>query len=150
VTVGRRWIIWIGGAAMLVATGTDTLAVLGRNLGVPLVGSIEIVQAAVLVSGTAALVLATGSDEHARVKILTRRLTGSGRSASRLLGAIAAAMLFGALAAGSSWVAADLWHASERSELLGIPWRWLRLAANAGLLACAALSLAALARPKDG
>jgi TRAP-type C4-dicarboxylate transport system permease small subunit len=150
VTVGRRWIIWLGGAAMLAATATDTLAVLGRNLGLPLVGSIEIVQAAVLVSGIAALVLATGSDEHARVKILTRRLTGSGRSASRLLGAIAAAILVGALAAGSIWVAADLWHASERSELLGIPWRWLRLVANAGLLACAALSLAALARAKEG
>ena len=47
--VGKRWIIWVGGAAMLVATGTDTLAVLGRNFGLPLIGSIEIVQAAVLV-----------------------------------------------------------------------------------------------------
>lgn len=135
---------------MLVATATDTLAVLGRNLGLPLVGSIEIVQAAVLVSGTAALVLATGSDEHARVKILTRRLMGAGRSGSRLLGALAAAVLFAALAAGSIWVAADLWPAGERSELLGIPWRWLRLVANAGLLACAALSLVALARRKEG
>ncbi len=148
--VGKRWIIWVGGAAMLVATGTDTLAVLGRNFGLPLIGSIEIVQAAVLVSGTAALALATGSDEHARVKILTRRLTGSRRSASRLLGAIAATILFSALAAGSIWVAADLWHASERSELLGIPWRWLRLIANAGLLACAVLSLAALGRAEEG
>jgi TRAP-type C4-dicarboxylate transport system permease small subunit len=148
--VGKRWIIWAGGVAMLLATATDTLAVLGRNFGLPLIGSIEIVQAAVLLSGTAALVLATASDEHARVKILTRRLTGGGRSASRLLGALAAAILFAALAAGSIWVAADLWHASERSELLGIPWRWLRLVANAGLVACVVLSLAALFRRKEG
>jgi TRAP-type C4-dicarboxylate transport system permease small subunit len=149
-TMGRNPIVWLGGAAMLAATATDTLAILGRNLGAPLLGSIEIVQAAVLLSGTAALVLATLGDEHAKVRLITSRLGARGTAASRFVAALAATVVFAALAAGSIWIAADLWDGAERSELLGIPWRILRLVANAGLVACAALSAVALLRRKEG
>lgn len=147
-TMGKNWIVWLGGAAMIAATATDTVAVIGRNLGAPLLGSIEIVQAAVLVSGTAALVLATLGDSHARVKLVTRRLGPRAKPVSRWLAGLASLAVFTALAWGSIWLAADLWHGAERSELLGIPWRALRLLANAGLVACAAISLLALFRPK--
>ena len=40
-------------------------------------------------------------------------------------------LLFAALLAGSVWLAADLWDGYERSELLGVPWKLLRLIANA-------------------
>lgn len=146
--MGRNWIVWLGGGAMIAATATDTIAVVGRNLGAPLLGSIEIVQAAVLVSGTAALVLATLTDDHARVKLITRRLGARAKPVSRRLAGVASLAVFAALAWGSIWIAADLWHGAERSELLGIPWRALRLIANAGLVACAAISLVVLFRPK--
>ena len=42
----RRLLIWFGGIAMLAATAVDTLSVIGRNAGLPIVGSIELVQAA--------------------------------------------------------------------------------------------------------
>jgi TRAP-type C4-dicarboxylate transport system permease small subunit len=148
-TMGRNPIVWLGGAAMIVATATDTLAVIGRNLGAPVLGSIEIVQAAVLVSGTAALVLATLSDEHAKVKLITSRLGAGAGTVSRVFAALAATAVFAALAAGSIWIAADLWYGSERSELLGISWRALRLVANSGLVACAVLSLIAALRRKE-
>ena len=145
--MGRKFIVWVGGAAMLAAMGTDTVSVIGRNLGAPLLGSIEIVQAAVLVSGTVALVLATLGDEHARAKLLTRHLSPRGAALSRAFAALAAVLVFAAIAAGSIWVAADLWNGAERSELLGVPWRVLRLIANAGFVACAAIALLALLRP---
>lgn len=131
---------------MLAATMADTLAVIGRNLGTPLLGSIEIVQAAVLVSGTAALILATMADEHANVKLVTRRLGPRAARASRGFAALAAFAAFVAIAWGSIWVAADLWNGAEQSELLGIPWRVLRLIANCGFVSCAAISLMALFR----
>ena len=40
--------IWLGGIALLAATAIDTLAVIGRHLGIPVTGSIELMQAAVL------------------------------------------------------------------------------------------------------
>jgi TRAP-type transport system small permease protein len=144
--MGRNLMVWLGGTALLAATAIDTLAVLGRNLGLPFIGSIELVQAAVLVSGTTALVLATQSNEHARVRLVTRRLRMRGRVASAAIANIAALAVFLALAGGSIWIAADLWDGGERSELLGVPWRVLRIIANAGLVACAGITLKALSR----
>jgi TRAP-type C4-dicarboxylate transport system permease small subunit len=142
----RKLTIWIGGIAMLAATATDTIAVIGRNLGRPLVGSIELVEAAILVSGTVALVLATLGDLHARVRLLTDRLGETAQTVLERFSRLAAAAFFAAIAWGSIWLAADLWSGHEQSELLGVPWRVLRLVANVGLVCCAAIALAATFR----
>ena len=142
----RRLTIWIGGMAMLAATAVDTLSVVGRNAGLPIVGSIELVEAAILVSGTVALVLATLDDLHARVRLVTSRLRGRPRFVLGRLSRLATALVFLALAWGSIWLAADLWTGHERSELLGVPWRVLRLIANLGLVACVAIATAATFR----
>lgn len=142
----RRLAIWTGGAAMLAATAIDTFAVIGRNIGVPIIGSIELVQAAILVSGTIALALATLANLHARVRLVTDRLGDKARVFLDRLSRLATALLFAILACGSIWLAADLWTGHERSELLGVPWRALRLIANAGLVSCAVIALAATFR----
>lgn len=142
----RKLAIWTGGLAMLAATAIDTLSVIGRNAGFPIVGSIELVQAAILVSGTVALVLATLDDRHAWVRLLTSRLREGPQFLLGRLSRLAAALLFLALAWGSIWIAADLWTGYERSELLGVPWRALRLIANLGLLSCVAIALVATFR----
>jgi len=142
----RRLAIWTGGAAMLAATATDTVSVIGRNLGRPLIGSIEIVEATILVSGTVALALATLADLHARVRLVTDRLGERAQSGLERFSRLAAAAFFAALAWGSIWLAADLWSGHEQSELLGVPWRVLRLVANVGLVSCAAIALAAAFR----
>lgn len=142
-TLLRRIAVWTGGAALLAATAVDTLAVVGRNIGLPLVGSIELVQAAVLVSGVFGLIFATAGDDHARVRIVTDRL-GRLRRTVDLLGPLSMALFFAALLAGTVWLAADLWDGHERSELLGVSWRALRLTANLGLAACIIVALAAM------
>jgi TRAP-type C4-dicarboxylate transport system permease small subunit len=137
----RRIAIWTGGAALLSAVAVDTLAVVGRNIGIPILGSIELVQAAVLVSGVFALILATAGDQHARVRLLSDRFA-AWRSFANLVGPVCLAAFFAALLVGSAWLAADLWEGHERSEVLGLSWRTLRVVANLGLGACVVVALA--------
>lgn len=129
-----RWIIWTGGAALLAAALTDTLAVIGRHVGLPLHGSIEIVQAAILLSGGLALFVATVEFSHARVRLLTDRLPAAFAQAMRRVAAAMGALCFALVLCGSVWIAADLWNGHEVSELLGIPYRVLRIVGNACLL----------------
>ncbi|MEO6389368.1 MAG: TRAP transporter small permease subunit [Croceibacterium sp.] len=139
--------IWTGGTALLAATAIDTVAVIGRNVGLPVIGSIELVQAAVLLSGVFALIFSTAGDDHARVRIVTDRIR-RGRAVMAIIGPMSMALFFACLLAGSVWLAADLWNGHERSELLGVSWRLLRLVANLGLAACIIVSLAPLFRQK--
>jgi TRAP-type transport system small permease protein len=130
----RRAMIWLGGLALLAATLLDTASVAGRNLGLPVHGVIELIQAAVLVAGGVALVMATLAGSHARVHLLLDRLAPPRKAMAERASDLVTALFFVAMLAGSAWLAADLWAAHELSELLGVPWRWLRLFANLCLL----------------
>jgi TRAP-type C4-dicarboxylate transport system permease small subunit len=55
-------------------------------------------------------------------------------------------IFFLALAAGSIWIAHDLWHAHEGSDLLGIPYAPLRIASIIALISVAALFARGLRR----
>src|SRR5690606_16965806 len=55
----RDLLIWISGGALLVAVAVDTLAMIGRQIAIPLIGSIEIVQAVVLFAASGGLIIAT-------------------------------------------------------------------------------------------
>lgn len=132
-----RWrtaVTLLGGAALLGATATDALSVIGRNVGLPLRGSIELVQLAVLIAGSLALLVATIDQAHAKVHLLVDRMSESASAALGRVSALLGALFFGALLAGSLWLMADLWNGHEQSEVLGIPWRWMRVFANAALL----------------
>ncbi|MBO9726964.1 MAG: TRAP transporter small permease subunit [Novosphingobium sp.] len=135
--------IWIGGIALLAACATDVLAVIGRHVGLPVRGSIELVQACVLVAGGVALIIATQAGSHARVHLVVDRIGPDWRRrinrASALLGALfAVASLVGCL-----WIAIDLWGSQEVSELLNLPYRLLRMVCN---LCLALVALAWLRR----
>jgi len=123
----RAALIWIAGGALLVAMLVDTLAMIGRQIELPLIGSIELVQAAVLLAGSGALIVATLDAAHARVNLLLDRLSGRQRRWFERAHALAAALLFAALLAGSIWIGFDLWNGHEESELLRIPYRPLRV-----------------------
>ncbi|WP_137680115.1 TRAP transporter small permease [Aurantiacibacter suaedae] len=131
-----RIIIWIGGLALLGATAVDTAAVIGRHVGFPIPGSIEMMQAIVLVSGIVAILVATIESSHARVKLVVSRLAPSRRLLADRLSDLLTLAFVAALLAGSSWIAWDLRHAHEQSELLGIPWMALRIIAGVVLVAC--------------
>ena len=105
-SVLRGLMIWTGGAALLAATAVDTLVVIGRQAGFALHGAIELIQAAVLVAGSLALVAATAANNHARVRLIIDRLGPSRAWFERGSDILMAAFLV-ALLAGSGWLAVD-------------------------------------------
>ncbi|MBN1240937.1 MAG: TRAP transporter small permease subunit [Gammaproteobacteria bacterium] len=142
----RDALIWIAGGALLVAVAVDSLAMIGRQIRFPLIGSIEIVEVVVLFAAGGGLIVATLDGAHARVNLLLERLPDIWRERVMKLHALAAALLFAALLAGTVWIAADLWDGHEESELLRIPYRPLRIAAALTLAVLVLLSLLRLTR----
>ena len=98
-------------------------------------------QAMVLVAGGCGIAMATHAGKHARIRIGIDRLGPGARAIADRFSHFATALFFLALLAGSVWIAFDLWNGHEASELVGIPWRVLRMFANLSLLACFAVSL---------
>ena len=121
-----RLLAIIGGFSLLAAMAVESMTVLIRNAGLTVYGSIEMVEAAILVASSAALVIATLNRSHAKVRILHNRLTGGWRTAVDRLNNSCSALFFLALTAGQAWIAMDMWSAHEQSEVLAIPYLPLR------------------------
>lgn len=145
-SLGGKAVIWLGGLALLASALVDTLAVIGRHAGFPIPGSIELVQAIVLVTGCTGLVVATLADRHARVRVIVDRLPAVWRGIVDRLSDMLTLAFCCCLLAGSVWLSADLWSGYEQSELLGIPWAALRLFANASLFALGLILLVRILR----
>jgi len=111
----------VGAVALLVAMASDAAAVLGRRLGLPFLGAIELVQACVVVATSSAMVGATLSNAHATVHILLERAPPAARKALLVFGGLMGAACFAFLAAGSIWIVRDLWGGHEQTELLALP-----------------------------
>ncbi|HEX6996310.1 MAG TPA: TRAP transporter small permease subunit [Gammaproteobacteria bacterium] len=142
----RDLLVWIAGGALLSAVAVDSLAMIGRQIRFPLLGSIEIVEAVVLFAAGGGLIIATLDGAHARVNLLLARLPEYWRQRVARVHALVAALLFAALLAGTVWIAADLWNGYEESELLRIPYKPLRIAAACTLGVLLVLSLVAVTR----
>lgn len=112
---------WAGSAGLLGAMLIDATAVLGRHLGVPLLGSIELVEACIVWMASASLVGTTLERGHASVHILTERLSPAPKLALRRAADLASALFFALIALGSAWLLFDVWRGDEQSELLHIP-----------------------------
>jgi len=122
-----KWLFYLGGIALLFAMAVEAVAVLGRHIGIPLPGSIELVQAAILVASSAAMLSATLADKHARVRLVMNRLQGRPLVVLGRIQALISVLFFCALAAGSIWILMDLWGGFEESEVLHIPFAPLRI-----------------------
>ena len=116
----------VGSVALLLAMGTEAMAVIGRHTRMPLVGSVEFVQACVVVATSSAIVAATVLDAHARVHLLTARLSPAGQARLRRLADLLSAAVFAVFAGGSIWLAAEMWSTTEKTQLLGVPLAPLR------------------------
>ena len=137
----QRWLFYVGAAGLLFAIGADAVAVLGRHLGIPLLGSIELMQAAILLASSAAIVLATVAKKHAVVHLLIDRLSPRRRSVMERVHALLSAIFFAALSIGSVWIAFELRNGHEQSELLRIPFAPLRIVSIVAVLAVTAIYL---------
>jgi TRAP-type C4-dicarboxylate transport system permease small subunit len=131
----------LGGGAVLAAMTCDAAAVIGRRIGVPLVGSLEIVQTCIVVLASAAVVGTSLSRAHAAVHILQERAGPRLRAGLQRAGDLASAAFFFAVFAGSAWIAWDLRAGHERTDVLHMPVIAMRLAWCAAALACGALFL---------
>lgn len=132
-----RFLVILGGGALLFAMAVDAIAVAGRHLGLPLLGSIELVQASVLVSAAMAMIVATISRTHAVVHLVVDRVTSQRRRQMLSANALLSAVLFIALLTGSGWLCWEMWFHHEQSDVLRIPFRPLRITL---VLSCAALA----------
>ena len=126
----ERAVVAVGSLGLLIAMMTDALAVLGRHLGVPVFGAIEIVQAAIVMLASGAIVYATLTSAHARVRIVLARSGSATRSRLLRVSGFSGALVFSAIAAGDMWIARDLWGQHEISEVLHLPigvlrWVWI-------------------------
>jgi TRAP-type transport system small permease protein len=137
----------IGSVGLIGALSVDFVSVLGRHAGLPLVGSIEIVQLFVVLAASASLVGATLARVHASVAVLTERLPPSIQRGLGQFGALCGAAFFAALLAGGVWLIADTWRLDEKGELLGLPILPLRLVWAAACALTAALFLVQAFRP---
>jgi TRAP-type C4-dicarboxylate transport system permease small subunit len=120
-------VISLGGGALLMAMAIDFVAVTGRFIRIPLLGSIELVQIVVGISGVLAILVATLHQRHARVMLVFSRLSPRIQGLLTRLNALISAMFFLALMSGSCWLLIELWSSFEESELWHIPYRPLRL-----------------------
>jgi TRAP-type C4-dicarboxylate transport system permease small subunit len=116
----------------------ETAAVIGRRIGVPVTGALELAQAAIVPAACAAMLIATLHGAHAAVHMLTDRMPGSARRWALGVGSMLAALCFAALCIGSAWLAAEYWNSFEQTEVLHIPFRPLRALVT---LAAAALAV---------
>jgi TRAP-type C4-dicarboxylate transport system permease small subunit len=129
----------VGGLALMTAMATDVISVIGRQTGWPLIGSIELVQAAVVISAATGMIVATIARSHAVVHVLVNRLDPAPKRAVLRVSRLAAALMFAALAAGAAWSLAAHWGGHEESELLGIPYTPLRMVLVSACVVIAAI-----------
>lgn len=137
----RGPLFYVGAAGLLLAMGVEGVAVLGRHVGIPFLGALEIIQTAILLTATAAMVSATLNRAHASVTLLTERVSERTRLVLAKFSAFLSTLFFFALAAGSLWLTIDAWNEFEQSELLHISFRPLRVITLASVLAIAVLFL---------
>lgn len=131
-------LFYIGAAGLVLAMAVETLAVVGRHAGIPLLGALEIIQACILLMASAAMLSATMNNGHATVTLLTTRVSERARRYLQAFANLLSALFFVGLCTGAVWLAVDSWNDYEQSELLHIPFRPLRIVS---LVAAGAIAL---------
>ncbi len=123
----RGPLFYVGSAGLLGMMVVEATAVIGRHIGVPVMGAIELVQAAIVPAACAAMLIATQRGAHAAVHMLTERLPASARGKIARAGSVLSALFFAAMCAGGTWLAIEYWDTFEKSEVLSLPFRPLRV-----------------------
>jgi TRAP-type transport system small permease protein len=138
-TKGKRGpLFYIGAGGLLSMMLVETLAVIGRHIGVPVTGALEIVQVAIVPAACAAMLIATLNGAHAAVHMVTDRMPQSLQRSVLRVGSVLGGLCFTALAVGSAWISIEFWNSFEKTEVLHIPFRPLRAAVTVAA-ACLAL-----------
>ena len=120
-------LFYIGAAGLLLVMLIETVAVIGRHVRIPLLGALELAQAAIVPAACAAMVIASLAGTHAVVHLVTERVPPHLRGALNRASSFLAALFFAALAFAAAWLTLDFWSSFEESDVLHIPFRPLRV-----------------------
>lgn len=120
-------LFYIGAGGLMIAMIVEAIAVLGRQIGVPLLGALEIIQAAILLTATASMLSATLVNAHATVHLFVERLSPTAQRWLSRFGLLVSSAFFACLSFSAAWLALEAWNDFEHSELLHIPYRPLRI-----------------------
>ena len=127
-TPSRRGpLFFIGAGGLLAMMLVETAAVIGRHIGAPVMGALEIVQFAIVPAACASMLIATLQGAHAAVHMVLERMPQAAQDWARRLGSVLAGLCFAALSGGSAWLALEYWNAFEQTEVLHLPLRPLRV-----------------------
>jgi TRAP-type C4-dicarboxylate transport system permease small subunit len=136
-------LFYVGSAGLLLVMVSQAISVVGRHVRIPLLGALEMAQAAIVPAACASMVIASLAGTHAVVHLVTERLPSGLRGPVNRLSCLLAAVFFAGLCIGVTWLARDFWSSHEASDVLHIPFRPLRILVS---LAAVALSLFYLVR----
>jgi TRAP-type C4-dicarboxylate transport system permease small subunit len=133
----RGLLFYTGAAGLLAVMLIEVVAVIGRHARLPLLGALEMAQAAIVPAACAAMIIAALAGTHAAVHLVTERLPERAREWTARASSLLAGLFFSGLCAGASWLTADFWNSFEQTDVLHIPFRPLRVlvALSAGALA---------------
>jgi TRAP-type C4-dicarboxylate transport system permease small subunit len=123
----RGVLFYVGAAGLLSVMAIEAVAVAGRHLRTPLLGALEMAQAAIVPAACASMVIASLAGALATVHLLTERLPEHLRARLARASALLAAVFFTALAVSAGWLTAEFWNSFEQTDVLRIPFRPLRV-----------------------
>lgn len=123
----RGALFYIGAAGLLTMMVIEGVAVIGRHIGAPLMGALELVQFAIVPAACASMLIATLNGAHAAVHMLTERMPASAQSWAFRFASVLAGLMFAALCAGSTWLTVEYWNSFEQTEVLHLSFRPLRV-----------------------
>ena len=122
-----RWVqristiaLWVGAAALLLLAAVIVFAAIARTLGTAIVGGSEVVDVAIIVVASMALVAGTAANTHPSVHILTGRLPQSAQRLLKMVAAVLAFCFFAVLCYESGVVLLKYARLGEYTQLLRI------------------------------
>ena len=129
----------------------EVIAVVGRHARLPLLGALEMAQAAIVPAACASMLIASLAGAHAVVHLMTERLPERCAPMDGARQRICwRACSSRGLCIGEAWLAGEYWNSFEETDVLHIPFRPLRMLVTlcAGLLALIFFALRAIAAAK--
>ena len=125
--VKRGVLFYVGASGLLAVMLIEVVAVVGRHVRVPLLGALELAQAAIVPAACASMVIASLTGAHAAVHLVTERMPERMRGGMSRFSSVLAGEFFTGLAIGSWWLTAEFWNSFEETDVLHIPFRPLRV-----------------------
>lgn len=145
--IARGVLFYVGSAGLLALMLIEVIAVAGRHLRMPLLGALEMAQAAIVPAACASMIIASVAGAHAVVHLVTERLSEAARARLARVSALLAGLFFAGLCAGVTWLTVEFWNSYEETDVLHIPFRPLRVLVSGSALSLALLFLHRAVRP---